>query len=152
MTDPVTFESTSARFTLPLLFVGQAQKEDFVNEALVMIDGLLHCAIEDERNTPPTAPVDGQNWLVGSAPTGAWVGQNGKIAMRQLGQWLFASASDGVQVLNKATGQRIGRIAGAWRTPAAPAAPSGGSVIDAEARSALSSLVTALKSAGVLPA
>jgi hypothetical protein len=134
------------------MLVGQAQKEDFVNEALVMIDGLLHCAIEDERNTPPTAPVDGQNWLVGSAPTGAWVGQNGKIAMRQLGQWLFASASDGVQVLNKATGQRIGRIASAWRAPAAPAAPSGGSVIDAEARSALSSLVTALKSAGVLPA
>lgn len=152
MTDPVTFDSTSARFSLPLLFVGQAQKEDFVNEALVMIDGLVHCAVEEERNAPPSTPADGQNWLVGSAATGAWSGHDGKVAIRQLGQWLFASPSDGMQVLNKATGQLIGRIGGSWRAPAAPTAPTGGSVIDTEARSALASLVTALRSAGVLPA
>ncbi|MFC3175222.1 DUF2793 domain-containing protein [Novosphingobium bradum] len=152
MSDPVTFDSTSARFSLPLLFVGQAQKEDFVNEAIVMIDGLLHCAIEAELNTPPATPIDGQCWLVGSAATGAWTGHEGAIAMRQLGQWLFALPRDGMQVLNKATAQRIGRIAGTWRAPAAPTAASGGTVVDVEARSSLAALMTALKQAGVLPA
>jgi hypothetical protein len=152
MPDPVIFESMSARFSLPFLFVGQSQKEDFVNEALSMLDGLVHCAIEDERNTPPTAPVDGQSWMIGLSPTGEWAGQDGKIAMRQLGQWLFANARDGMQILNKATGQRISRAGGAWHAPAVPAAPTGGTVIDTEARSALAALVSALRAAGVLPA
>ena len=152
MSDPVTFDSTSARFSFPLLFVGQAQKEDFVNEALVMVDGLLHCAIEAEQAAPPATPADGQCWLVGSAATGAWSGHDGKIAMRQLGQWLFATPRDGMQILNKASAQRIGLIAGTWRAPTAPSAASGGTVVDAEARSTLAALITALKQAGVLPA
>jgi len=134
------------------MLAGQAQKEDYVNEALLMVDGLLHCAIEDERSTPPTAPVDGQVWLIGTGPTGAWSGNEGKIAIRQLNQWLFATPRDGVQLLNKATGQRINRIADSWHAPVVPAAPSGGSVVDAEARSSLVALVAALRTAGVLPA
>lgn len=152
MPDPVTFDSTSARFALPLLFVGQSQKEDFVNEALLMIDGLLHCAVEDQRSTPPSTPTDGQAWLVGTGATGAWAGQDGKIAIRQLGQWLFGAARDGIHLLNKASGQWMSRIGAAWHAPAAPAAPSGGTVVDVEARSALAALVSALRSAGVLPA
>src|SRR6185369_9457385 len=104
------------------------------------------------RNTPPTAPVDGQSWMIGLSATGEWAGQDGKIAMRQLGQWLFANARDGMQVLNKATGQRMSRAGDAWHAPAVPAAPTGGTVIDTEARSALAALVSALRAAGVLPA
>lgn len=152
MSDPVAFDSTSARFALPFLFVGQAQKEDFVNEALAMIDGLLHAAIEEQRSSPPASPTDGLCWLIGSAATGDWAGHDGAIAMRQLGQWLFVAPRDGMQCLDKATGQMIRRIGGAWRTPAAPSAPSGGSVVDAEARSALAALVSALRQAGVLAA
>ena len=151
MSDPITFDSASARFSLPLLFVGQSQKEDFVNEALLMLDGLVHCAVEDERSTPPATPANGQAWLVGASATGAWAGQDGKLAMRQLDQWLFATVRDGMQVLNKLSGQRINRIAGAWRAPAVPASPSGGSVIDAEARTAIAALVSALRASGVLP-
>lgn len=152
MSDPVTFDSASARFALPLLFVGQAQKEDYVNEALLMVDGLLHCAVEDQRSTPPSTPSDGQAWLVGTGATGAWAGQDGAIALRQAGQWLFATARDGIHLLNKSSGQWMSRISGAWHAPAVPAAPSGGSVVDTEARSALAALVTALRTAGILPA
>lgn len=151
MSDPITFDSASARLSLPLLFVGQAQKEDFVNEALLMLDGLVHCIVEDELSTPPTTPANGQAWLIGTSASGAWAGQEGKIAMRQLDQWLFAAVRDGMQVLNKASGQRINRIAGAWRAPAVPASPSGGSVIDTEARTAIAALVSALRASGVLP-
>ena len=152
MSDPVTFDSASARFALPLLFVGQAQKEDYVNEALLMVDGLLHCAVEDQRTTPPATPADGQAWLIGTGATGAWAGHDGTIAMRQAGQWLFATARDGIHLLNRSSGQWMSRIAGTWHAPAAPTAPSGGSVVDTEARSALAALVTALRTAGVLPA
>jgi len=43
MTDPITFDSTSPRFGLPLLFSGQVQKEVYLNEALSRLDGLTHC-------------------------------------------------------------------------------------------------------------
>ncbi len=42
MSDPVQFEGATPRFALPLLFAGQAQKEFFVNEALLRADMVLH--------------------------------------------------------------------------------------------------------------
>lgn len=152
MSDPITFEATSARFSIPLLFVGQAQKEDFVNEAFAILDGLLHCSIEEESNAPPTEPADGDAWLVGSSPSDAWAGHAGQLALRQLGQWLFVTPRDGMQVLNKATGQRISLIEGVWHAPEAPLPVTGGTVVDTQARAAIAAIVAALKAGGVLPA
>jgi Protein of unknown function (DUF2793) len=151
MPDPITFDSTSPRFALPLLFAGQAQKEAFVNEAHALTDALLHCAIEGETATPPTTPIEGTNWLVAASPTGAWTGQAGKIACRQAGNWLFVAPRDGMTLLNRTNGQQH-RYFASWLAPTAPAAPSGGSTIDAEARTAISALVAALRTAGVFPA
>lgn len=151
MTDPISFDSISPRLSLPLLFAGQAQKEVFVNESLSIIDGLLHGAVEAELATPPSTPADGQCWLVGAGATGAWTGKAGMVALRQAGQWLFVAPPDGMRLLNRATGQDIRRMAGTWRAPAAPAAPSGGGVIDSEARATLSALILALRQAGIFP-
>jgi hypothetical protein len=131
---------------------GQAQKEAFVNEALVRLDGLVHCAIEGVAATPPGSPVDGTGWLVDASPTGEWSGEAGRIALRQNGQWLFAQPADGMQLLNMATGQEWRFVGGSWQFPAAPAAPSGGTTIDSEARAALSALIAALRQTGVFPA
>ena len=151
MPDPITFDSISPRYALPLLFAGQAQKEAFVNEAHARTDALIHCAIEGTAAAPPGSPVEGTNWLVGASPTGAWAGQAGKIACRQAGNWLFVMPKDGMRMLDKSDGQER-RYSAGWLAPSVPAAPSGGSTIDAEARTAIAALVTALRTAGAFPA
>jgi hypothetical protein len=148
MTDPILFDAASPRFGLPLLFAGQAQKEMFVNEAHALTDALLHCAIEGEASGPPATPADGTNWLVGASATGDWADQEGKIACRQGDNWLFVTPRDGMRVLDRSTGQER-RYFGIWQAPDAPSEPSGGSIVDAEARGAILELVAALREAGV---
>lgn len=150
MSDPISFTSTSARFDLPYLFPGQAQKEVFVNEAHARADMLLHPAIEGEANTPPAAPLDGECWLVGTAATGVWAGHEGDLACLQSGTWLFAAPRNGLQIFDQPAGQ-IRRFADGWQAASAVPTPSGGSVIDAEARGAIAGLVAALIAAGILP-
>ncbi|HEX4847498.1 MAG TPA: DUF2793 domain-containing protein, partial [Novosphingobium sp.] len=124
MPDPL-FDSRTVRLELPLLFAGQSQKENYVNEIAARIDALLHGAIEAEANSPPTSPADGACWLVGSSPTGDWTGKAGKIAARQAGNWLFFTPRDGMVLLNRSTGQQVRFVAG-WQAPARPTAPTGG--------------------------
>lgn len=150
MPDPL-FDSRTPRLELPLLFAGQAQKEGFVNELAARLDALLGLAIEAETGTVPTAPFDGQSWLVSGSPTGAWLGRSGEIASRQAGNWLFTVPRDGMRLLNRATGQELRYRAG-WQSPVRPAAPSGGTTIDSEARSAIAAIIAALIAAGVVAA
>ena len=149
MTTPITFAATSPRFALPLLFAAQAQKEVNVNEGLAIVDAMLHCAIEGIATTPPATPVSGTNWLVGTGGTGAWAGQDGQIAAYQQGNWVFIAPRDGVSVLNRANGKQM-HYFGGWQTPAAPAAPSGGTTIDTQARATIAGLISALQTAGVM--
>ena len=150
MTDPLIFDSISPRLGLPFLFAGQAQKEMFVNEAHALIDALLHGVIAGEANTPPTDPIDGECWLVGSAPTGAWDGEAGRIACRQQGNWLYISPRDGMRLLDRDSGQER-RYRSGWLAPEAPVAPSGGATVDAEARTAIVALIECLREAGIFP-
>ena len=149
MSDPIVFTSASPRFGLPLLFAGQAQKEVFVNEAHALTDALLHPAIEGEADAPPATPAAGECWLVGDAPTGAWADHAGALASYQPGGWIFAEPRDGLRVLDSSTGQDI-RYRGGWQRPAAPAAPTGGTTVDGEARAAIAALVAALADSGLL--
>lgn len=150
MPDPLAFDTLSPRFALPLLWAGQAQKEYYVNEAHALADALLHCAIEGVASAPPATPIEGENWLVGASPGGAWAGQAGKLACRQAGNWLFVAPRDGMRILNRASGQEQ-RFAGIWIAPARPAEPSGGTTIDAEARTAIEAILDCLESAGLIP-
>lgn len=149
MTDPIVFTSASPRYRLPLLFAGQSQKEVFVNEAHALADALLHPAVDGEADDPPAGPGEGECWLVGSAPTGAWSGHGGELASYQAGGWIFVAPRDGLRVLDRATGQDI-RYLGGWQRTAAPVEPAGGTTVDVEARAALTSLMSALIAAGVL--
>lgn len=151
MSDPFSFDSRTPRFGLPYLFAGQAQKEGFVNELAARVDALLHGAIEAEAATPPASPVEGSCWLIAANPTGLWAGKAGGIAAYQSGNWLFFEPRDGMRLLNRSTGQEL-RFSGQWQVPPVQTAPSGGAVIDTEARAALASLIAALSIAGILTA
>lgn len=128
---------------------GQAQKEHSVNEAHALLDALLHAAIEGVGSSPPATPVEGECWLVGTTPTGAWAGHAGELAAYQLGDWIFATPREGMRILDKEAGQDI-CFRGGWRRPATPPPPTGGATVDAEARAAIAGLIEVLIAAGIL--
>jgi hypothetical protein len=163
-------DEKTARFGLPFIMPGQAQKELFHNEAIAGIDIALHPAVEGAPLAdPPAAPLPGQCWLVAPNPFGAWAGQAGRLAAWTGGGWRFVVPQAGMCVWDKAAGADRRWTGSAWsagetiataivigglqvlgpRQPAVPS-PSGGTTIDAEARSALAALTVALKSHGLI--
>lgn len=160
----------TSRFALPYLQPGQAQKEAFHNEALALVDALLHPVAETAGdNAPPGSPAAGQCWIVGDAPTGAWAGHAGSIASWSDGGWRFIAPRDGMtlwlasdQVWARRSGSiwLIGdlpantisvaglQILGA-RQPAI-ADPAGGAVVDTEARGTITALLAAMRAHGLI--
>ena len=161
---------TTPRFALPFILPGQAQKELFHNEALIRIDLALHPAVEGPpAAAAPPAPAVGQCWIVASAAGGDWSGRDGMLAMWSEAGWRFVAPSPGTSAWNKAdgvpllwdgvdwlagelvcAGLRVGgvKVVGE-RQPAVPS-PSGGTIIDVEARAAISALTAALMSHGLI--
>lgn len=150
MSEPFQFESASPRFALPLLFSAQSQKEVFVNEAFAITDALLHCCVEGEALTPPASPVDGESWLVAIGAIDEWEGQDGAVACRQAGNWIFITPRDGLRIFDKSADQEQ-FFFGSWRKAAAPVEPVGGMTVDAEARTAIADLVIAFRALGIFP-
>ena len=161
---------SSPRFALPFILPGQAQKELFHNEALVRIDAALHAAVEEgPRASPPPAPLEGQCWIVAQGGSGLWSGEDGKLACWTEGGWRLVAPPPGTSVWNKANRVPLLWDGNGWsagelrcsavfvagqqvlgeRQPAVPS-PSGGTIIDAEARAALNAVIAALMSHGLI--
>ena len=142
-------DGTSARLGLPLLTTGQAQKEITHNEALALIDlALQPSVLAMDVDVPPSAPTPGETWIVGPAPVGEWVGHAKALAGWTDGGWRFVAASEGMVVWTIADAAPARYIDGEWAIlgPApAIAAPSGGTTIDVEARTVLTSVLAALR-------
>ena len=60
---------------------------------------MIHPAIEGESTVPPVSPDEGECWLVGTGGTGAWDGEDGKLACFEVGNWLFIAPRDGMTIL-----------------------------------------------------
>jgi hypothetical protein len=89
--------STTPRTKLPLLAAAQAQKHVTHNDALVLADALIAPRILDrDLATPPVSPSDGDAYLVRATASGAWSGQEGKIAYCIDGGWRFAAPFAGL--------------------------------------------------------
>lgn len=161
---------TSARFALPFILPGQAQKEAYHNEALALIDAALHAAIEGEPlAAPPGGPVPGQCWIVAEGASGAWAGKADALACWTAGGWRFVTPVAGMLAWNKTDGVWLHWAESSWSDGSLPAtalsiggqqvvgprlpdvpSPSGGTTIDAEARGAIDALIATLKSHGLI--
>lgn len=86
--------STSPDLGLPFVSQSQAQPEITHNEALLLIQALLKGAISAGDNAPPGGDTDGDVYVLGAAPTGAWAGQAKKIAVYYDGSWRFLPGVD----------------------------------------------------------
>lgn len=151
MSDTVTYLSQTPRLGLPLLFAGQSQKETTVNEALVLTDLLLSPVVEGTAANPPESIVPGQAWIIGSSPTGAFTGRAGQIAAWTEGGWRFIAPFEGMVVQDRAR-HCTARYEGGWQYCVAPPLPTGGTVVDLQARAAISALVSSLVSGGIFSA
>lgn len=149
MTDFVSFTSSTPRHELPLLVAGQAQKEFFVNEALARIDMLLHPVVEAQQTAPPTSPIVGECFIVAAPATGEWAGREDSLAGWDGQQWSFAFPAEGISVLDRSAG-RLKHFRNGWQLPPQPAAPSGGGVVDIEARETIGQLLQILRHAGLI--
>lgn len=142
---------STPRFSLPLLATAQAQKEVTHNEALTLLDGLLHPVIEDGPvATPPASPVAGQCWLVAEGAGGAWAGHDGELAFRSVGGWRFVAPRHGMRIARRIDGAWLLRDGGGWVSPPSIAVPAGGVTIDTEARSVLAAIIDLLRAHGLL--
>jgi hypothetical protein len=157
------------RFALPLLAAGQAQKEMYHNEALARLDLLLHAAAEAVGvDAPPAEPAPGQCWVVGASPSGDWLGHAGEIAGWTAGGWRFVVPREGTRLWSADgigfvifrggswhVGEAHGRLLVAGQQVVGPreaaiAEPVGGTVVDAQARAAISAVLAALRAHGLI--
>src|SRR5438034_4898750 len=107
--------SSTARLGIPFLSPGQAQKEFFHNEALQTLDMLVTAAVEESpRTSPPAAPTLGASYIVGSAPTGAWVGKAQCLVTFTGGGWRFVTPFDGLAAYVRSTSLWSLYRAGIW--------------------------------------
>src|ERR1700712_2693463 len=108
---------TSDRMKLPFLAVAQAQKETTHNEELALLDIAVQPVVQAiAPATAPSAPVVGQCWVVGTAPTGEWAGQAGALAGWSAGGWRFVSPFEGIKawaLADNLLGRRTGAGGGA---------------------------------------
>ncbi|AOR78000.1 DUF2793 domain-containing protein [Novosphingobium resinovorum] len=150
MPELLNFTDASPRFALPLLHSGQAHKEAFVNEALLLSDALMHCLVLGEAATPPENSLENDAWIVASGATREWSGQDGAVALRRGGGWAFVAPRDGLRVFDASRGAEM-LFFGFWRKGSLPVEPLGGTSVDGEARTAINDLIAALQALGILP-
>lgn len=158
------------RLALSLLSAGQAQKELTHNEALLRADMLIQPVVQAVGvATPPTAPASGQCWIIGASATGVWSGHDANLACWTEAGWRFVAPFAGLMVLDASSGQIVRYSLGGWVSgtvnatqirvagtqvigtqQAAISNPSGGATIDAEARITLATILSALRSHGLI--
>ena len=113
--------SNSPLLALPYLAASQAQKHVTVNEALSVLDGLLHLSVITRAlATPPVSPVDGDRYLVAASPTGLWIGHAGQIALRMEGAWRFLTPRTGWRIWIADQALLLVFNGTAWIAPPAP--------------------------------
>lgn len=162
--------SQTPRLALPFLAVAQAQKEFTHNEALQTLDALVGGCVEGPpQPSPPPSPTLGSTYLVANGATGAWAGKDDCVAAWTAGGWRFTAPIEGLHLLDRSSGAVSMYRSGGWdlgglratsleiggvqvvgARASAISVPSGGTIIDAEARAAVGAILSALQAHGLI--
>ncbi|WP_026380407.1 DUF2793 domain-containing protein [Afifella pfennigii] len=88
--------NNTANLSLPYILAAQAQKHVTHNEALRILDSLIHLAVLDrDLAEPPALPAEGERYLVPAGATGEWEAKAGMLAAWQDGAWAFLTPRQG---------------------------------------------------------
>lgn len=92
--------TTTPVLGLPLIAASQAQPEVTHNLAVILATLALYGVEQVGLNTPPGAPAEGDSYVLGPAPTGAWSGKANKLAIYYGAAWRFLPDvdSDGANI------------------------------------------------------
>lgn len=96
--------SDTPNLSLPYIEGGQSQKEVTHNQALNALDILTQPNVISFLSVPPSSPINGQAWIVGAAPSGAWAAKEAQIAAWFDG-WLFLIPKAGWTVFDQDSGR-----------------------------------------------
>ncbi len=143
-------DTETSRHSLPYLTVSQASKEITHNEAVFLIDALLHPVVEGQLALPPVllSTEAGKCWIVSSGASADWQGKDDNIALWTGGSWRFQAASDGMTVRNRQSGMDLVWSGTNWIEAPNISDPQFGNVIDLEARTAIVELLSFLRVTG----
>ena len=161
----------TTNFGLPLIQTGQAQKDVTHNDALSRIDRLLGSRVESRTTTtPPAAPSVGAAWIVPVSADGIWAGHESAFAEWDGSAWQYSNLPLGFICWIVDEAILCARTDFGWTArlpveglavdgrvlcsspPSSVAEPSGGSVVDAEARAVIVQLLQALRDQGMISA
>src|SRR3546814_14943023 len=87
---------------------------------------------------------------LGAAPTAEWSEAAGTIALWTAGGWRFAAPFAGMRLLRLSDHAWLRCEESGWSGPEAVASPSGGAVVDSQARAAIDALILHLSAHGLL--
>ena len=160
----------TSRIQMPLLATGQSQKELTHNEALLLLDCIVHGRCSGgPANSAPAEPLEGLGYICGPDPEGEWVGKAGAVAFWTVGGWRYVPAFEGLELTDQTDGCKRRFSNGQWSSGvidgrevrisglkvlgsrrAGIAAPSGGSTVDVESRAAINEVLAALRAHGLI--
>lgn len=83
---------------IPEMASTQEERSVTFNEAVAKLEAGagLFPALDVNLNTPPGSPVDGDVYVLGAAPTGAWSGHGSNIAVFYNASWRYMPARSGL--------------------------------------------------------
>jgi hypothetical protein len=106
----------STHLALPYIDAAQAQKHVTHNEALQLLDALVHLSVSArDQAAPPASPTEGQRFLVGAGASGAFAGKDFQIATFLAGAWFFLIPRAGWRVFVEAETLLLVYDGAAWK-------------------------------------
>ena len=102
---------------LPLMESAQTQKFLTFNSAISYLDALVNPTVFNRTTSaPPASPTEGDRYIIGSSPTGAWTGLANRIAVYIGTNWVIFTPSEGWNVYDQGANEEITFTGSLWLT------------------------------------